>query len=165
MPLGRTAIKRLLVVGLLAFAAPVAADDQATCRAAVAEKAIPACSRLLKRNPKDAMLFYFPGMAYHSVGSIDGNKDDYDSAIADFNEAIRLNPNFALAFKERGYAYYLKEDHDRAIADYSEAIRLDPKAPSMWRPTAAPVRVCRSRTCRTRLKMCATSCRATATWS
>ena len=32
-------------------------------------------------------------------------------------------------------------------------------------PDAVPVRMCRSRTCRTRLKTCATSCRATATWS
>jgi len=33
----------------------------------------------------------------------------------------------AIAFFNRGAAYYEKGDHNRAIADYNEAIRLDPK--------------------------------------
>ena len=55
-------------------------------------------------------------------------KATYDRAIADYNEAIRLDPKSALAFRNRGIAYAYKGDHDRAIADYSEAIRLDPKS-------------------------------------
>src|SRR5215813_4680668 len=54
-------------------------------------------------------------------------KRDYDGAIAEYSEAIRLIPANALAFFGRGLAYGRKGDHDRAIADYSEAIRLDPK--------------------------------------
>lgn len=53
-------------------------------------------------------------------------QNDYDLAIADFNEAIRLNPNDGDAYYGRGCAYYEKGDHDRAIADESDAIRLDP---------------------------------------
>ena len=52
---------------------------------------------------------------------------DFDKAMANFNEAIRLNQNDAVAFYERGYTYSQKGDNDRAIADYNEAIRLDPK--------------------------------------
>jgi tetratricopeptide (TPR) repeat protein len=52
---------------------------------------------------------------------------DYDRAIAEYNEAIRLDPTLAAAFDARGDAYYYKGEYDRAIADYSEAIRLDPK--------------------------------------
>ena len=55
-------------------------------------------------------------------------KGDNDRAIADFNEAIRLDPKSSLTFRNRGDAYTDKGDHDRALADYSEAIRLDPKA-------------------------------------
>jgi len=55
-------------------------------------------------------------------------KGDYDGAIADFSEAIRLDPKFAIAFSGRGLAYSAKGDHDRAIADFNEAIRLDPKS-------------------------------------
>jgi len=48
-------------------------------------------------------------------------------AIADYNEAIRLNPKYAGAYNLRGRAYHDKGDNDRAIGDYDEAIRLDPK--------------------------------------
>ncbi len=55
-------------------------------------------------------------------------KQDYERAIADFNEAIRLDPKSAVTFHFRGLAYAAKQDYDRAIADYDEAIRLDPKS-------------------------------------
>ena len=53
-------------------------------------------------------------------------KGDLDKAIADFTEAIRLDPKYAQAYYNRGYAYW-KGDFDKAIADFTEAIRLDPK--------------------------------------
>jgi len=49
-----------------------------------------------------------------------------DLAIADFIIAIRLEPNNAVAYRERGVLYFLKGDKDQAIADYNQAIRLDP---------------------------------------
>jgi tetratricopeptide (TPR) repeat protein len=58
--------------------------------------------------------------AYHDKG-------DYDQAIADYDEAIRLDPSDAEVFNSRGVAHHHKGDYDQAIADYSEAIRLDPK--------------------------------------
>jgi tetratricopeptide (TPR) repeat protein len=51
---------------------------------------------------------------------------DYDEAVADFSEAIRMDSQFALAFYDRGLAYYLKKDTVRALADYDQAVRLDP---------------------------------------
>jgi tetratricopeptide (TPR) repeat protein len=53
---------------------------------------------------------------------------DDDRAIADYSEAIRLDPKNASAnYVKRGYMWRRKGDLDRAIADDSEAIRLDPK--------------------------------------
>jgi tetratricopeptide (TPR) repeat protein len=55
------------------------------------------------------------------------NKGDYDRAIADYTEAIKLDPNDFLAYRNRGGVYHhIKGDFDRAIADYTQAIRLDP---------------------------------------
>jgi tetratricopeptide (TPR) repeat protein len=51
-------------------------------------------------------------------------KGDYDTALGDYNEAIRLTPT-AAAYNNRGLAWWDKKDHDRAIADYDEAIKLD----------------------------------------
>ena len=53
---------------------------------------------------------------------------DYDRSIADFTEAIRLNPRMSDYYhKDRGCAYHGKNDYDRAIADFTESIRLNPK--------------------------------------
>jgi hypothetical protein len=53
-----------------------------------------------------------------------GRRHDYDLAIAEFTEAIRLNLNNSPAYYQRANAYRHKNDWDRAIADYNEAIRL-----------------------------------------
>ena len=47
-------------------------------------------------------------------------------ALADLNEAIRLDPAYACAHTNRGRVYAIKRDLDRAMADYDEAIRIDP---------------------------------------
>jgi Flp pilus assembly protein TadD len=41
-------------------------------------------------------------------------------------QAIRLRPDYAVAFNDRGFAYLNKGEYDRAISDYNEAIRLKP---------------------------------------
>jgi len=55
------------------------------------------------------------------------SKREPDRAIADLNDAIRLDPLYALAYDTPGNAWYNKRDFDRALADYGEAIRLNPK--------------------------------------
>jgi tetratricopeptide (TPR) repeat protein len=54
-------------------------------------------------------------------------KGDFDQAVEQYNEALKIDPKYAVTYNNRGNAYYFKKDYSRAIADYDEAIRLDPK--------------------------------------
>jgi tetratricopeptide (TPR) repeat protein len=67
-----------------------------------------------------AAAFTIRGRAYRAKG-------DYDHAIADYTEAIRVESDYGLAFYSRGIAYFNKKDYDRAIADYTESLRLSPR--------------------------------------
>jgi tetratricopeptide (TPR) repeat protein len=53
-------------------------------------------------------------------------KKDYDCAIEDYSEAIRLDSKCVNAHFNRGVSYFAKKDFDRAIEDFGEAIWLDP---------------------------------------
>jgi tetratricopeptide (TPR) repeat protein len=71
----------------------------------------------------------FSSVGTISTGSVDISEEKkavYGRAIADFTQAIRLDPNNANAYTERGAAYADKGDSDRAIADFTQSIRLDP---------------------------------------
>ncbi len=65
-------------------------------------------------------------VTYNNRGNTYSDKGDFDRAIEDYTEAIRLNPKYDKAFYNRGLAYSKKGDHDRAMKDYSEAIRINP---------------------------------------
>jgi tetratricopeptide (TPR) repeat protein len=64
--------------------------------------------------------------AYNNRGVAYRLKVEYDKAIEDFNEAIRLRPHSPTTFNNRAVAYRNKGDLDHALADYNEAIRLNP---------------------------------------
>ncbi len=63
--------------------------------------------------------------AYDNRGVGYNGKGQYDSAIPDFDVAIRLDPNNNQAFNNRGNAYQAKGQYDRAIQDYNQALRID----------------------------------------
>jgi tetratricopeptide (TPR) repeat protein len=51
---------------------------------------------------------------------------DYAHAILDYDQAIRLNPEYAEAYNNRGYAHFWNGNATHALADYSRAIELRP---------------------------------------
>lgn len=60
------------------------------------------------------------------------NSGDVDGAIADYDEAILLNPQYDEAYNNRGNVRRVIGDIEGAIADYSEAIRLAPKSAELY---------------------------------
>ena len=58
---------------------------------------------------------------------------EYDRAIQDYDQAIKIDPNYVYAFVNRGIMYAKKKQYDRAIQDYDQAIKLDPKDTSRLR--------------------------------
>jgi tetratricopeptide (TPR) repeat protein len=59
-------------------------------------------------------------------------KKDYDSAIKDFTEAIRLEPKVPSFYENRGEARLAKGEYQSAIADLSECIRLEKNPPDLY---------------------------------
>ncbi|MSQ40500.1 MAG: tetratricopeptide repeat protein [Dehalococcoidia bacterium] len=51
----------------------------------------------------------------------------FGEAIAEYDEAIRLKPDYAEAYSNRGEAYRNLAQYERAIQDLDKAIGLDPK--------------------------------------
>ncbi len=52
--------------------------------------------------------------------------DDDDEALADLDEAIRLDPECAHAYADRGVIRGRRAEYDKAFADLDEAVRLEP---------------------------------------
>jgi tetratricopeptide (TPR) repeat protein len=76
-------------------------------------------------NPTDAESYDKRGNEYLA-------NREWDKAIADFNEVIRLDPERTSGYYSRGTCYDAKGDYDRAIEDFNKAIRLLPDLPSSY---------------------------------
>ena len=121
----------LILTGLLvggASASAQTAQERAWCEgedAVTIDQRIEGCSAVIKagreRGEKLAEAFNTRGIGYRLKG-------EYDRAIQDYNQAIRINAKFATAYNNRAIAYDTKGDYDRAIADYEQAIKLKPSA-------------------------------------
>jgi serine/threonine protein kinase/tetratricopeptide (TPR) repeat protein len=55
-----------------------------------------------------------------------GWRADYDAALADMSEAIRLRPRHSSYYLKRAAVFSERKDYDLAIRDLDDAIRLDP---------------------------------------
>ena len=51
---------------------------------------------------------------------------DYESALEDYSQAIRLDSGSALTFFNRAYAFYSFGKYQEAIQDYDKSIALEP---------------------------------------
>ena len=73
----------------------------------------------LKRGKPSATYFYTRAVAKTGLG-------DYEDAIEDFSEAIRIKPTDATHYRDRGQAKAALGQHEEAKADLAKAKELDP---------------------------------------
>src|SRR6266700_6026475 len=133
LPMPRVAAKRLcsILTGVLLAGAPALAQtpqERGWCEgedAVTVDQRIDGCSAVIKaardKGDKLAGAFNNRAIGYRLKG-------EYDRAIADYNQAIKLNAKFAAAYNNRGVAYDKKGEYDRAILDYDQAIKFRPSA-------------------------------------
>jgi len=60
------------------------------------------------------------------LGYNKGQSGDNQGAIADYNQAIKIKPDYALAYNNRGWSKHELGDNQGAIADYNQAIKFKP---------------------------------------
>ncbi len=65
--------------------------------------------------------------AYNDRGNERAAAGDNQGAIADFTEAIKLQPNYAEAYKNRGGLRWSLGNKQGALADFNQVIQLNPK--------------------------------------
>ena len=110
---------------LIALTISARADDLADCnQSANEQRTIKGCTNLIKSKRLDKQNLAF---AYSNRGEAYWKKGEHDRAIADYDEAIKINPKFAMPYNNRGVVYGAKGEFDRAIQDYDTAIKLFPK--------------------------------------
>ncbi len=66
------------------------------------------------------------GTVYNNRGIVYNEKGDYEQAIADLNQALKLKPDYAEAYNNRGNVYAQNGNYDQAIADITQALKLKP---------------------------------------
>jgi tetratricopeptide (TPR) repeat protein len=109
----------------LLLASPAFADDATICVKGAGDERISACTRIIALARRAGRSI--PSAYYNRANAYYDDKRDYDRAIADYAQVIRLDPKHAFAYSYRGSAYRHKGEYDRAIADFDQAIKLDPK--------------------------------------
>jgi len=121
---------RETIIGIIAclflLAAPaVAQDDSRLCHTSEdAEEIIATCTRSIQsgRWRGKELAWAYTNRAYGFE-----LRKDYESAIGDASEAIRLDPADFNAYNNRANAYKARGESDRAFADYNQSLRLNPK--------------------------------------
>jgi tetratricopeptide (TPR) repeat protein len=119
-------LRGLIACALVLLATPALAASQKAhddCNAEDPDRNIAGCTRIIADRGESKRV---RGIAHVGRGLAWINKGELDRAIADFTQAIRLNPKDALAYSNRGLTWADKGDFDRAIVDYTTAIRLAP---------------------------------------
>jgi tetratricopeptide (TPR) repeat protein len=65
-------------------------------------------------------------VAHTVLGNVLLRKGDVDGALAHYQQALQINPNYARAYNNLGFALLQKGKADEAITDYQQALKIEP---------------------------------------
>jgi len=68
----------------------------------------------------------FTAVDHNNRGLTYSHLRQYEEALSDYTNAIRLDPTFAGAYSNRGLAYEILRRYPEALADFTQSITLDP---------------------------------------
>lgn len=126
----RALILVFLAAAGLAHLSPAYAKggDWTTCSPAGRVPDVDACSRIIARGHGETSIGRARAYAYRAAAR--NVSAQYELAVADCDEALRLDPKSFYALLFRGSAWLGMEKYDRAIADLTQAIARAPDAAS-----------------------------------
>jgi tetratricopeptide (TPR) repeat protein len=105
--------------------------DPAPCLAAAAanddDRIVPLCSSVID-NEKTAKPDRIKALTARA-GTFE-RKEMYNSAIADYDAVLRLDPALADIYNARGELWRRKGDRPKAVADFGAALKLNPDHPA-----------------------------------
>ncbi|MBD2604807.1 tetratricopeptide repeat protein [Scytonema hofmannii FACHB-248] len=84
------------------------------------QKGLEGSNAVLKLDKNNFAAYFFRGFAYSHLGQ-------YETAIADFEQAIRIDPSPAYPYFGRGLARIQLEKYRESIADFEQTIKRKPE--------------------------------------
>ena len=113
----------------LACAAPARAETALDCFSENRDLWIPGCTALIERQglePEQLAQAYSMRALGYSI------KGQYDRAISDYDQAIAINPDFAVALNNRAWAYFRAGQGPKGLPDVEKSLKLNPLSEHTW---------------------------------
>jgi tetratricopeptide (TPR) repeat protein len=124
--IGKPTLRACLLLGVAMTAMRCSGQENLSkCRSVDPDTRIAGCTALIQTGQLTTGNL---STIYNNRGTAYSSKGDHDRAIQDYNEAIRLRPDFALAYEERGDSYFVQSNLTAAIASFEHVISAAPSS-------------------------------------